>query len=168
MVFDLPESVKPLFVAAGWHPGREVPVPSSVPADHPAAAVLVALGGLTVIPGRKAGEECAPDDLAFQELESDESVTEVWGGLLGTRLIGVAETHRGHCELYVAADGRCFGHSLMHDAFYFEGASFAEAVERSLLGRRAQPMLRPDQPCVTLYGVCYTADSPDVYRWGGC
>jgi len=164
-LIELPESVKSRFIAAGWHPARRVTVPSSVPADHPAAAILAMFGGLTVTPAREAGEECATDDLAFQELEPDEPATGVWGVLLGTRLIGVAEMHRGHGELYVAGDGRCFGRSLVHDAFYFEGASFPEAMERSLLGRRSRPMLRPDQSSVTLYGIQYTADSPEIYRY---
>jgi hypothetical protein len=164
-MIELPESVRPLFIAAGWRQWRRVAVPSSVPAEHPAAAILAALGGLTVYPDRKLGEECAPDDLAFQFLEPDESIIEVWGGLLSTRLVGVAEVHGSHGELYVAADGRCFGRSLMHDAFYYEGASFAEAVERSLLGKRSRPMLRPDQSSVTLYGIHFTTDSPEVYRY---
>jgi hypothetical protein len=140
-------------------------VPPSVPAGHPAAAILAEFGGLTVDPGRDAGEECATNDLAFLALWPDESITRIWGELLGTRLVGIAEVHSGHGELYVAADGRCFGRSCIHDAFYFEGASFAETVERSLLGRRSRPMLRPDQSSVTLYGVRFTADSPEVYQY---
>lgn len=144
-MIELPESVRPRFLAAGWFPARRLAVSTAVPADHPAAAILASFGGLTVTPERKAGEECATNDLAFQELFPDESITEVWAGLLGTWLIGVAEIHHGHGELYVAADGRCFGRSCMHDAFYFEGASFAEAVERAMFGRRSRPLLRPDQ-----------------------
>ena len=78
----------------------------------------------------------------FRELWPDKWINEVWGRLLGTRLVGVADMHRAHGELYVAADGRCFGRSCIHDAFYFEGASFADAAERSMLGRRSQPLLR--------------------------
>jgi hypothetical protein len=162
---EIPESVRPRFVAAGWHPGRRVTVSLAVPADHPAAVILAAFGGLTITPDREAGEECAPDDLAFQELFPDESVTEVWSRLLGIRLVGVAEMHHGHGELYVGADGRCFGRSCVHDAFYFEGASFAEAAERALRGRRSRPLFRPDQVSVTLYGIRYTPDSPEVYRY---
>jgi hypothetical protein len=162
---EVPGSIRSRFVAAGWHPGRRVAVSSAVPAEHPAAAILAAFGGLTVTPDRDAGEECAPDDLTFRELRPDESITGVWAGLLGTQLIGVAQMHHGHGELYVAADGRCFGRSLMHDAFYFEGVSFAEAAERAMLGRRSRPLLRPDQASVTLYGVEFTADSPAVYRY---
>jgi hypothetical protein len=164
-MIELPESIRPRFLAAGWFLGRNVPLSAAVPTDHPAAAILAAFGGLTVTPDRNVGEECAPDDLVFGELYPDESITGVWARLLGTRLIGVAEVHHSHGELYVAADGRCFGRSCMHDAFYFEGASFAEAAERAMLGRRARPLLRPDQKSVDLYGIQFTADSPELYRY---
>lgn len=164
-MIELPESVRPRFLKAGWFPARRVAVSAAVPNEHPAADILAAFGELTVTPERKAGEECATNDLAFQELFPDESITEVWGKLLGTRLVGIAEVHHGHGELYVAADGRCFGRSCIHDAFYFEGASFAEAAERAMFGRRARPLLRPDQSSVTLYGIEFTADSPELYRY---
>ncbi|HVL14786.1 MAG TPA: SUKH-3 domain-containing protein [Gemmata sp.] len=164
-MIELPESVRSRFVAAGWYPGRQTVVSATIPFDHPAAAILAAFGGLTVTPDREAGEECAPDDVVFRELWPDESITGVWARLLGTLLIGVAEMHRGHGELYLAADGRCFGRSCVHDAFYFEGSSFTEAAERAMLGRRSRPLLRPDQSSVRLYGIQYTADSPEVYRY---
>ena len=92
-------------------------------------------------------------------------MTEVWGGLLGLRLVGIADVHNAHAELYVAADGRCFESSCIHPAFYFRGASFAEAVEGMLLGQRARPMLRPGQESVTLYGERFTENSPELYRY---
>jgi hypothetical protein len=164
-MIELPESVRPRFVAAGWHPGRRVAVSAAVPADHPAAAVLAAFGGLIVTPDREDGEECAPDDFVFRELFPDESITVVWAGLIGTRLVGVAHMHYGHGELYIAADGRCFGRSCVHDAFYFKGTSFAEAAERAMLGRRSRPLLRPNQSSVMAYGKRFTPDSPEVYRY---
>jgi hypothetical protein len=162
---DIPVSIKSQFIAAGWYPGRKVNVSSAVPIEHPAAAILATFGGLTVTPDCESGEECAPNDLAFQELWPDQSITKVWAGILGTSLVGVAEVHYGHGQLYVASDGRCFGRSNIHDAFYFEGASIAEAAERALLGRRARPLLRPDQASVRLYGNVFTADNPEVYRY---
>lgn len=162
---DLSGSVVDLFVAAGWHPGRRVAVPSTVPADHVAASILAEFGGLIVNPYLRAGEECAPSNITFQTHGRDDAATGVWGALLRTVLVGIAEVHNGHGELYVAADGRCFGRSLIHDAFYFEGASFPIAAERMLLGRRAKPMLRPDQSVVTLYGFQYTPGSPETYRY---
>ncbi len=161
----LPDSVQSRFVAAGWQPERRVAVSAAVPADHPALAILAAFGGLIVTPEDDTGEECATNDLAFHELWPAPSITEAWSQLLDTKLVGVADVHRGHGELYVAADGRCFGASCVHDAFYFEGASFAEAVERLLLGRRSRPLLRPDQSSVTLYGVQFKWDSPEIYRY---
>lgn len=155
-----------MFVAAGWHPGRKVDVSPAVPSGNPAAAILTEFAGLTVArPQGAAGEECAPSDLAFRELFPDPSILEVWAGLLRTRLVGVAGIHHGHGEWYVAEDGRVFGRSCVHDAFWLAGASFAEAIEGSLFGRRVRPLLRPDQSSVTLYGDEFTADSPQLYRY---
>jgi hypothetical protein len=165
-MWEPPESIRSLFIDAGWYPGRLVAVPSSVPSDHSAALVLAQFGGLKV--GRCGrGEECATSDLAFQLLwpEPYDSILDRWKELLGALLVGVAEVHHGHGELYVDAFGRYFGRSCIHDAFYFEGASFPEAMERLLLGHRSRPMLRPEQERVRLYGIDYTADSPEVYQY---
>ena len=165
---ELPESVLPLFVAAGWYPGRRVAVSPAVPDDHPAAAILAAFGGLTVArPEDTQGEECGVDDLAFRELFPHPAILDldVWAGLLDTRLIGVADIHYDHAEWYVATDGRVFGRSRVHDAFWLAGDSFAEAAERSLFGRRVRPLLRPDQDFVKLYGALFTPDNPLVYRY---
>lgn len=88
-----------------------------------------------------------------------------WSQRLGVELVGIAGLQWGHGELFMAADGRCFGRSRMHPAFFFVGEAFAAAVEAVLLGRRGRPLLRPDQTSVTLYGIRYTADSPEVYRY---
>jgi hypothetical protein len=163
----LPASLRPLFVAAGWHPGRRVAVSPAVAADHPARAILAEFGGLRVgraAPGGSGADECAKSDVAFRQGQ-DEGVRRVWEELLGTQLIGMAEAHNGHEGLYVDGDNRVFGASIVHDAFYFHGALFEEAMERLLSGRRAQPMLRPDQDRVVLYGDEFTADHPAIYRY---
>jgi hypothetical protein len=108
-MIELPAFARQRFLAAGWHPGRRVLVSAAFPPTHPPAAIPAAFGGPTITPDRSADEECAPDDLAFHELWPDDSITSVWGGMLCTELIGVADMHRGHGEMYVAADGRCFG-----------------------------------------------------------
>ena len=154
------------FVLAGWYPGRNRPVPASIPPGHPAAGVLARFGGLTV--GRcGAGRECATSDIRFGPVVPADPDIPRWEALLATTLIGVAEVHHSHGELYVDSSGRYYGLSGVHDAFYLEGLHFSEAVEGLLLGRRARPMLRPDQESVTLYGVDFTADHPGIYRWGG-
>lgn len=163
MAIEPPESVRRLFTDAGWYPARKMPVPARIPTGHPAEVVLERFGGLTV--GRcGAGEECATSDVAFRDLGPADPDVLSWSELLGTPLAGVAEVHHSHGELYVGGCGRYFGRSCIHDAFYFEGASFGEAVERLLLGRRSRPILRPGRQSVTLYGIRYTADHPDVYR----
>lgn len=160
-----PDAVRQSFLDAGWYPGRAVPVPDSVPCDHPAWDVLAAFGGLVILE-RELDPDWPPiEELVFRTLHPCPSITEVWGGLLGSRLVGVADVHNAHGELYLAADGRCFGSSSIHPAFYFEGESFAQAVQGVLLGRRAQPMLRPGQESVTLYGERFTANSPELYRY---
>lgn len=60
-MIEPPSSVRPLFVAAGWHPGRRVEVPPAVPSDHPAAHVLAAFGGLKVSPDRESGGRMRAD-----------------------------------------------------------------------------------------------------------
>jgi hypothetical protein len=127
--------------------------------------VLSQFGGLAV--GRcEAGEQCATSDLRFHPVGPTDPDIRIWNALLGTTLIGVAEVHHGHGELYVDSSGRYYGLSNIHDAFYFEGSAFGEAVEGLLLGRRARPMLRPDQESVTLYGIEFTAEHPEIYRYG--
>jgi hypothetical protein len=160
-----PEAVRQSFLDAGWYPGRSVSVPDSVPRDHPAREVLAAFGGLVILEREPDPAGDPLEELVFQALPPRQAVMEVWGLLLATRLVGVAEEHNAHGEFYLDAAGRCFGQSLMHDAFYFHGQSFAEAVEGMLFRRRSRPMLRPDQPQVKLYGVQFTADSPEVYRY---
>jgi hypothetical protein len=126
--------------------------------------VLAQFSGLTV--GRcGAGEECARSDIRFCPVGPSEPEISTWSGLLGTALIGIAEYHHAHGELYIDSQGRVFSLSLIHDAFSFEGDTFDEAVERLLLGRRARPMFRPDQESVMLYGERYRHEHPSVYHY---
>lgn len=160
---EIPTAIRPLFVKAGWYPGRTVRLPSSIPPGHPAASILTQFAGLQVGTAG-AGQECATSDAAFGELQSN-TVRDVWTRLLRTELIGIAEIHNAHGELYIDREGRCYGASQIHDAFWFEGTSFNEAMERNLLGLRSRPMLRPDQDIVQMYGESIRADDPRVYKW---
>jgi SUKH-3 immunity protein len=163
-MIEVPATLQRLFVAAGWRPGRTVRLSPTIPADHPAASILTNFGGLRV--GTTGpGKECATSDVAFQELPMEDATRKVWAALLRTELIGIAEVHNEHGALYIDRAGRCYQGSLIHDAFSFEGASFNEAIERLLLGRRSRPMLRPDQTAIRLYGDEIRADDPRVYKW---
>ena len=157
----LSAATRQLLQDAGWFPARRVS--TLAPKDHPAEPILAALSGLRVgQTGR--GETCARSDIAFFPLEHepDDGIHE-WSRLLGTVLVGLGEVHNAHGELWMASDGRCFGRSLVHKAFYFEGEDFADAIEGLLLGRRARPLIHPDEESVTLYGDRYTRAHPDIY-----
>lgn len=154
------------FVKAGWNPARKIDVPSFIPPDHPAVDVLAQFGGLRL--GKcEAGIECATSDVVFRASPMDERDEEIldWQRLLDTTLVSIGEVHHGHGELFISADSRCFGRSFIHDAFYFEGNDFLSGIRNLLLGVRSRPMLRPDQEIVTMYGIDYTAESPETYLY---
>jgi SUKH-3 immunity protein len=160
-----PESVRELFLSAGW-PVAKRTVDRSVPEGHPAAVLLEQFGGLNV-GNCDGGEECASSDIAFghaHEYQGDATVLE-WERLLSTTLVNIGEVHHSHGALFVDESGAWYGMSFIHDAFWFEGGSFEEAVERILLGRKSKAMLRPDQASVSLYGVEIGAGHPDVHDW---
>ncbi len=116
------------------------------------------------------GEECASSDIEFvhaNDYQGDATVLE-WQKLLSTTLVNIGEVHHSHGALFIDDSGAWYGMSFIHDAFWFEGASFEEAVERILLGRKGKAMLRPDQTSVSLYGVAITAGHPDAYDWQRC
>jgi len=157
--------VRSLFVLAGWQSGRCMGVSARIPRLHPARNILEEMGGLHI--GRCGpGIECATSDLAFHPCEADQEIIATWSELLGSKLIEVAEVHHCHGWLFVDESERCFGASQIHDAFYYEGRNFGEAVERILLGRKARPMLRPNQHQVDLYGETFTRGHPAIFEYG--
>ena len=165
IAIDIPESVLPLFRAAGW-PNTEQEVPQVTPLHHPATAILREFHGLTV--GKcVAGEECATGDIAFGndiDYEQDNQILE-WQKLLSTELVNIAEFCHAHGALFIDTSGACYGMSLVHDAFWFLGASFGTAAECILLGRKGQPMLRPSQTSITLFGERIEENHPSVHKY---
>lgn len=166
MPLDIPQSVAPLFRAAGWHSLVRKSIAGNAPKGHPAAAVLLELEGLSV-GDCESGEECSRSDIAFgrdEQLEQD-SVVHAWQSLLGTTLVCIGEVHCFHGALLMDSSGACYQSSQVHEAFSFDGATFGAAVERILLGRKGQPMLLPNQPSVQFYGETITANHPNLYRY---
>jgi hypothetical protein len=165
MHLNLPESVIVLFRAAGWPLSKAGSEPS-VPAEHPAVVVLSELSGLTV-GDCGAGIECARSDIAFERddrLEQDE-VIQQWAYLMKTRLVCIGGVHNFHAVLLMDSSGACYQSSLIHEAFSFEGESFGVAVERILLGRKGEPMLRPEQSSVSMYGETIKSGHPSLFRY---
>ena len=123
------------------------------------------MGGLHVGRSELGGIECARSDLEFRFCEAGHDILSTWSELLQSPLIEVAEVHSRHGWLIVDEAGRCFGASQVHDAFYFEGQTFGEAVELLLLGRKARPMLRPDQHQLDLYGATFARGHPAIFDY---
>ncbi len=137
-LIELPESLRPRFLAAGWPTTSTEPLPGFVPPEHPAAALLEQLAGLRV--GTcGAGEECATSDVAFgtfEHLHGSEEFLE-WQQLLGSTLVSIAEVQHGHGALLMDERGRCYVLSLIHDALWMQGRDFIQAMETLIFGRKA-------------------------------
>ena len=144
---EVPLAVRPLFVAAGWQPGRCVGVDSRVPQRHPAFEVLQEFGGLHVVRSEGGGIECGRADLEFCFREGDLDILSTWSELLRSRLVEVAEVQNRHGWLFVDEAGRCFG------------------ARRLLLGYRSRPMLRPDQHQVVLYGETFARGHSAIFEF---
>jgi hypothetical protein len=160
---ELPQTVRLISLAAGWYPGRRADMLAMVPGNHPASGILVEFGDL-VVGDLGAGQECGTSTVAFKCFEPDRLIG-IWADLLGERLVRTAEIDDGRAELCVDGSGRYYVASYMHDAFSFGGASFAESMERLLLGRQTQPMLRPNQADVVWHGEVFPTDDPRVYKY---
>jgi hypothetical protein len=161
---EIPPIVRSQFLIPSWRFPRRMRVDPRVPTQHPAHEILAEMGGLHI--GQSGpGIECATSDLHFAFREADEEYGSCWGSLLASKLVAIAEVGNCHGWLFVDEGGRFFGGSQIHDAFYFEGDTFAEAAERLLLGRRARPMLKPDQDEIYLYGEKFTRGHPAVFDY---
>ncbi|VVP81483.1 SUKH-3 domain-containing protein [Pseudomonas fluorescens] len=136
-LIELPETLQPLFLAAGWPVTHIVPLPDFVPREHPAAALLEQLAGLTV--GTcGTGEDCATSDVAFgafEHLYGDEDFL-AWQQCLGSTLVNIAEIHHGHAALLMDEKGRCYAMSFIHDGFWLQGRTFVKAMEKLVFGRK--------------------------------
>ncbi|WP_352517280.1 SUKH-3 domain-containing protein [Mesorhizobium sp. M0046] len=162
----LPTAVLPIFAAAGWFPGRKVPMSPEVPASHPVAAILSEFGGLNVGElGR--GMECARSDVVFcwSPHEGYREIAEI-GDLLQTELACIATAHNHHQSLYIDSGGRVFVVSPMMSGIGLMGRTFGDAMERALLGRKASPLLLPSHESVSWYGEVLLRGSPQIMSIG--
>jgi hypothetical protein len=140
-----------LLAKAGWTPGQRAPAPDIIPKPHPAVEILQSLSGFH-IGESEAGVECAKSDVAFRAVDVGRKDMARLEALLGKTLVGVAEVHNAHAELYVDTRGRCFGVSLMHTATWLQGETLDIALEGLLVGLRPRPILLPGQDYVLFFG----------------
>lgn len=146
-MIELPESLRPLFLAAGWPTPCTEPVACYVPPEHPAAALLEQLVGVQV--GIcSAGEECATSDVAFgtfEYLHDSEEFLE-WQQRLSSTLVSIAEVQHGHGALLMDEQGCCYVLSLIHDGLWIQGLNFIQAMENLIFGRKGGEPVRLATP----------------------
>ncbi len=134
----VPESCRALFESAGWSPGRRVDVPydrlRSLGSFSQADAILREFAGLRVgISG--LGRECAASDIEFYAHPSADhryAVAELEP--IGSDLFPLGAAHNRHMELFIDVAGRVFAYNVPNRKLWCVGSTFAEAVERLLLG----------------------------------
>ena len=164
-MFDFSENVTEWLRKQNWHGHRRIEVPAGIPSGHPAESILASFGGLSLL----RPDDEFPDDpiveIEFQSLPPHDKVVKTWSNLLRSTVVGIGYGHSQHEKVYVDSRGRMYADSLMHDAFYLHGISLADCLHNLLIGARAKPMLRPDQPSVRLYGKLFTKNSPEVFRY---
>jgi hypothetical protein len=155
-----------LLAEAGWTSDRRAPVSDPIPKTHPAIAILESLSGFRI--GEAGpGLECATGDVNFRAVDDGrEDITRL-EELLGETLVGIAEVHEAHGELYLDGRGRCFGVSLMHSATWFEGENLDVALDRLLTGLRPRPILLPGQNDIFFFGETYGAGDARLFDPAG-
>lgn len=134
----------------------ETQLPEWVPSGHPAHDILL-----------HGNWDIHPDLFRFEPFKRAEFdwATLTWERLLQTELVGIGLTEHGHGHVFASSDGRIFGSSVIHDAFYFCGKDISDFIRNEKQGVRNSPMIRPDQKSVVLYGVEYFPDDSDLYQY---
>ncbi|VWB24048.1 hypothetical protein BLA6860_00976 [Burkholderia lata] len=162
-MIEIPGTVRPLFVAAGWRGNADGRV-SSHDGEHPGDAILRVFDGLVVGTDRadRRGETCARMGISFHAPARKDHQIAAWEQALGTTMVGVAEDDLGYVEFYVDAVGRVFATNCVVDGVYLCGFTFGEAVERTLCGRVATPLVLDDRATIAYYGADLTSDDPRV------
>lgn len=153
----VPAAMATLFERAGWFPGRQVFARVDAPPGHPARLLLAELSGIALVRPQSGIVE-----IDFQPVSMAAGRVVAWAAALGTHLAGIAETHDAQGELYMTGGGHVIGCSLVDDAFWLEGRTFAEAMERIWSGGRLRPMLLPSQQEVIHDGIAYRRGHPDI------
>jgi hypothetical protein len=137
-MIELPESIRPLFLFAGWYPGRQTSIRfdrvEGLRSFPLAASLLLTFGGLKV--GRCGpGRDCARSDIHFTanpSVDGRYAVAELESP--GDDLFPLGTAHHEHSELFLDAQGRLFEYGVPDGSLWVAGESFGVGVERLLLG----------------------------------
>jgi len=130
LVANLAPHVRALFEAAGWSQSRETR------SDDLPDGIFAELGGLHV--GHAGpGTECAAGDIQFFS-EPRVDRCNFFASLFPSiePVVAIADAHNQHIMLFLDRRGRFLAFTDADSKLYIAGESFAQCVERLLLGYR--------------------------------
>jgi hypothetical protein len=137
---ELPESVRPLFAAAGWHFDRRIAVQFDRVQDllsYPLAAPLLQTFGGLQVGECGGGRDWAASDVQFTNRPSvDDRYAVADLEQPGDDLFPLGMAHRQHLELFLDACGRLVVYDVPGGTLSVAGRSFQAGIERILLGHR--------------------------------
>lgn len=127
-----------MFVAAGWHPQRRVPVLRASATHSQALAlaveILQSVGGLCVGESR-AGVACAASDVRFGAhlAEAREAEMAALFPSLGN-IASIGDAANDRAQLFINSEGSLLVFTDPDSRLYVAGSSIAEGIDRLLLG----------------------------------
>ena len=138
---ELPDNIKPLFVAAGWHPGRRVRVPLNAFGGEPifpAAELLLAEFANLHVGTTGKGRDLARSDVHFDPVNIPEDAERVapFQSQINAQLFPLGTAHNGHETLFVDERGRIYSVNAPVGEFWLMDLSFVSAMTSLLLGLR--------------------------------
>lgn len=164
-MINLDPAVRNWFIKSGWTENHSANVPANIPLSHPAHEILRVFGGIKLLEIDCPDGEEPIEEYVFRPLSTTWREITNWSKRIRSKLIGIAEVHNDHGELYVDETGRCFSNSLIHDAFAFAGDSLSDTLQGTINHRKNRPLLRPWQPSVSMYGEWIMQGDPRVYDY---
>lgn len=162
---ELPAEIREWLTECGWAPGHKAPVPACVSTTHPAHAVLSAFGGITLLERKYSNDDEPIHEFTFRALSTTNRHIRKWSRRLRSTLVGIADEHNCHAELYMDEKGRCFSDSLVHECFAFAGESLTDTLIGCLAGRRYRALLAPLQQSVSMYGESVKRGDPRIWDY---
>lgn len=164
-MFELPYEVREWFLECDWTPHYRAAVPDSIPRDHPTYDVLENFGGITLLERNCPLDDEPIREFTFRSFSRTFGHIQLWADRLETTLVGIAEEHNWHAELYMDSEGRCFSDSLIHDCFMFSGASIEDMLIGELQQRRKRALLPPHIASVRIYGEEIQRGDPRIWDY---
>jgi hypothetical protein len=139
MLLSLPKLIEPLFLRAGWQPGRDrhVQTPANAGPEMLATCIIEEFGGLSVGESGPGTEQAASDVHFYSHLRRSE-VSEVvapWSDRVG-EVAAFATAHCDHMILLIGSGSRFYVFTDVDERLYDAGTDFGNLMYRLLFGYR--------------------------------